>query len=194
MNKTESLRNGESIVLREMTGDDLDALYDFFRSLPEEDRRYFRTDVTDKERLARKIGRVEAGEELRVLALDGDRVVGQGSLELPVDDWKSHQAEMRAFVARDYRRRGLGMALMRELYLHAVRHGVESLVVKMMRPQVAARQICRRLGFHEEHVLPDYVRDRTGAVQDLVLMSCKMDEIWHELEELYHDTDPTRLR
>ena len=56
-----------------------------------------------------------------------------------------------------------------------------------MRPQVAARQICRRLGFHEEHVLPDYVRDQTGTRQDLVLMSCRMDEMWHELEELYQD-------
>lgn len=194
MERTESLKDGKKILLRQLTLDDLEPLFGFFQSLPDDDRRYFRTNVADKEQLTRKVRRVENGEDVRVLALDCDRVVGHGSLELSTDDWKAHQAELRVFVARDYRRRGLGLVLMRELYLQAAKRKVESLVVKMMRPQKAARKICRRLGFHQEHVLPDYVRDQTGTPQDLVLMSCNLEELWQQLEELFQDMDRQRYQ
>jgi len=45
--------------------------------------------------------------------------------------------------------------MMRELYFLAAQKKAEMLIVRMMRPQTAARNICRRLGFREELLIPD---------------------------------------
>jgi hypothetical protein len=58
-------------------------------------------------------------------------------------------------------------------------------MVTIMRPQTAARNIFRKLGFREEMVLPDHVRDRRGRSQDLILMRCDLEAMWKELEEFY---------
>jgi hypothetical protein len=63
-----------------------------------------------------------------------------------------------------------------------------------MRPQVAARNICRRLGFREELMIPDYLRDLTGTTQDMVVMTCNMQEFWKELEHFYLDSDWQKSR
>jgi ribosomal protein S18 acetylase RimI-like enzyme len=97
-------------------------------------------------------------------------------------------------VGLEVRRRGLGLILMRELYLLAYEKGVELVVARMMRPQIAARRILRRLGFREELVVPDYLHDLTGATQDMVLMACDMKDFWKELEHLYLDSDWQKSR
>jgi hypothetical protein len=52
----------------------------------------------------------------------------------------------------------------------------------MMRPQTAARSIFRKLGFREEMVLPDHVRDRDGRPQDLIVMRSDLKALWRELD------------
>ena len=101
---------------------------------------------------------------------------------------------MRLIVARPYRRKGLGMLMARELYSLAAHSKVEEIVAKMMRPQVAARSIFRRLGFREETVLPDYVKDRHGHRQDLILMRCDLKALWSELEDFIATRDFQRTR
>ncbi len=67
-------------------------------------------------------------------------------------------------------------------------------MVRMMRPQVAARSIFRKLGFHEETLLPDYVKDRRGHKQDLILMRCDLEALWQELEDFIATGDWQRTR
>jgi hypothetical protein len=59
---------------------------------------------------------------------------------------------------------------------------VEKIVDKVLRVQEEARKVCHRLGFHEETLLPNQVRDRNGTAQDLVIMSCDIKELWAEME------------
>ena len=47
----------------------------------------------------------------------------------------------------------------------------------------AARSIFRKLGFHEETVLPDYVKDLEGHKQDMILMRCDLQALQRELED-----------
>ncbi len=84
--------------------------------------------------------------------------------------------------------------MVRELYFLAVEKKVEQVVVKMMRPQVAAKRIFRKLGFREEHLIPDYVRDMSGEKQDLIIMTCNTKDLWKELEHFYSDSDWQRCR
>jgi ribosomal protein S18 acetylase RimI-like enzyme len=103
--------------------------------------------------------------------------------ELEGQGWKEHVGELRLFVSPAYQRKGLGMLMARELYALAAAAKVEEIVVKMMRPQVSARKIFQRLGFHEEILIPDYVKDRNGDVQDFILMRCDLESLWRELED-----------
>jgi GNAT superfamily N-acetyltransferase len=123
-----------------------------------------------------------------------DRIVATGALEIFPDAWREHQGEIRVIVDQDYRRKGLGLVMMRELYLMALEKDVQLLVTRMLRPQIAARNICRKLGFREELMIPDYLHDLTGATQDMVLMASDMKDFWKELEQAYMDSDWVKYR
>jgi L-amino acid N-acyltransferase YncA len=194
MEKTETLKEGTKVLIRNLTINDLDRMMKFYRSLPAEDKKYLRVDVTNGDVVAQRIKLIEQGNVFRIIALHGDDVVADGALELPSEEWKRHQGELRAIVARPFQRKGLGMLMMRELYFLAAEKNVEKVVVKMMRPQVAARTICHRLGFREEYLLPDYVKDIAGETQDLIIMTCNLKDLWKEIEHIYSDSDWERCR
>ena len=194
MNKTETLKDGKKVVIRKLTLKDLDKLMTFYRSLPPEDRKYLRVDVTDRKLVAARIRLAEGGRVFRIIALHKDKVVGDGALELSGEEWRRHQGEVRVIVARPFRRKGLGMIMIRELYFLAAARNVETIVAKMMRPQKGAQTIFHRLGFHEEALLPDYVRDLSGKTQDLIVMICNLGDMWEELDAFYSDSDWERCR
>jgi L-amino acid N-acyltransferase YncA len=194
MNKIETLKDGKKVVIRTLAMRDLEKLMAFYRSLPLEDRKYLRVDVTDKKVVAERIRLADEGHVFRTVALSNDKIVGDGALELSGEEWRKHQGEIRVIVSRPFRRKGLGLVLMRELYFLAAAKNVEKVVAKMMRPQKSARAICLRLGFREEHLIPDYVKDLSGKFQDLIIMTCDLKDMWSELDAFYGDTDWQRCR
>lgn len=194
MEKTETLKDGTKATIRNLTIEDLDRLMSFYQSLPEEDVKYLRVDVTNRNIVKQRIEFAEAGDIFRIIALKGESVIADGALELTTEEWRRHQGELRVIVAEEFRRKGVGMIIMRELYFLAIEKKVEKVVAKMMKPQVAARTICKTLGFHEELVIPDYVKDQTGKSQDLVIMTCDIQELWKELDHFYMDSDWERCR
>jgi len=194
MEKTETLKDGTKVTIRNLTIEDLDRLMSFYQSLPEEDLKYLRVDVTNRNIVKQRIEFAEAGDIFRIIALKGDSIIADGALELTTEEWRRHQGELRVIVAEEFRHKGVGMIIMRELYFLAIEKKVEKVVAKMMKPQVAARTICKKLGFHEEVLIPDYVKDQTGKSQDLVIMTCDIQELWKELDQFYMDSDWERCR
>jgi L-amino acid N-acyltransferase YncA len=177
-----------------MTPQDLEASIAFFGDLPGEDRVYLRRDVSDPNVVAMRLREIESASMMRIVAVIGDRIVADGSVELSTVEWKRHVAELRLIVARSHQRKGLGVLMARELYGLAAGARVEEIVVKMMRPQKAARSIFRKLGFSEEHVLEDYVVDVRGEKQDLILMRCDLEDLWRKMENLNVLGDWSRTR
>lgn len=194
MKKKETLKDGTGILIRTLTFNDLEQLMAFFLSLPYEDRKYLKIDVTDKSAVEKRIKDVECGIAVRIIALHKNNIIAIGTLELGADDWHKSMGELRVAVSRDFQRKGLGLMMLRELYLIAVDHKVEKIVVKMLRPQIAARKICKKLGFREELLLPAYVKDQDKKDQDLLIMTGNIDELWREFETIYKDSDWQRCR
>ena len=62
----------------------------------------------------------------------------------------------------------------------------------MIRTQEAAIKIFRKLGFHHEVILDDYVKDLTGKTQDLIIMSINMKELWDEMGAYFMDLDSAK--
>ncbi len=194
MEKIETLKDGKKVVIRELHENDLDALMKFYSDLPPEDRKYLRIDVTKKEIVKQRIKLIKTGKVFRIVAVYKDEIIADGALELSGEDWQKHQGELRVIVARSYQQKGLGTIMVRELYFLAVKKKVELVVVRMMRPQKGAQRIFRKLGFREELLIPDFVKDQEGKKQDLIVMTVNLKELWDELEQSYSDSDWRRCR
>jgi RimJ/RimL family protein N-acetyltransferase len=194
MDKIEKLKDGSEVTIRRISSEDIDSLMDFYLALPLEDRKYLKFDVTDRKVVARRLRRVESGDDIRIVAEHGGVIVASGALELSGEEWSKHQGEIRVIIARPFQHRGLGTIMIRELYFIAVQNGLETIVAKMMRPQVGAIKIFRRLGFREESFIPDFVKDIKGESQDLIIMSCNVKDLWKELDRLFSESDWQRCR
>jgi L-amino acid N-acyltransferase YncA len=183
------LKDGRQVVIRDMQPDDLDRSLAFFRGLPDEDRTYLRVDVTKPDRVQARIVDVETGRVKRLVAVDGDRIVADGALELSGHGWGERVAEIRLIVARPYQRLQLGSLLARELFFLAASHRVERIVARFMSPQEGARRMLQRLGFDEEFVIPDQVLDQQGRWQDVVIMRCNLEALWQKVEAVLDHED-----
>lgn len=194
MRRKLQLRDGTPVTIRRMRNDDLEQSLEFFRALSSADRAYLRRDVSRRDVVEQRIRAMRSGKVKRLVAVVGDRIVADAALELGPRGWEEHVAELRLIVAGDYQRRGLGRLMARELYSIAAGTKVEEIVVKVMRPQVAARSIFRKLGFQEQATLPDYVKDVSGQRHDLILMRCDLEGLWRELEDFIVTGDWQRVR
>ncbi|NTU50827.1 MAG: GNAT family N-acetyltransferase, partial [Candidatus Aminicenantes bacterium] len=117
-----------------------------------------------------------------------------GALELSGDAWSKHHGEIRVIIAHPFQKRGLGTVMIRELYFIAVQNQIQTIVARMMRPQVGAQKIFRRLGFREESMMPDFVKDLQGSSQDLIVMTCDVKELWKQLDRTFSESDWQRCR
>ncbi|MCJ7587819.1 MAG: GNAT family N-acetyltransferase [Candidatus Aminicenantes bacterium] len=194
MDKIEKLKDGTEVTIRKLGIEDLDLLLEFYRALPIEDRNYLKFDVTDRVVVAKRLRRIESGDDIRIAAIHGGLIVASGALELSGEAWSKHQGEIRVIVARPFQQRGLGTIMIRELYFLAVQNKLQTIVARMMRPQVGAQKIFRRLGFREESILPDFVKDLKGVSQDLIVMTCDVKDLWKELDRLFSESDWQRCR
>jgi putative acetyltransferase len=192
--KTVALRDGRSITVRRMKPDDVQRSYEFFCALPAEDRKYLRVDVTRRDLVERRTLETDDRRAVRVVAEHDGEIVADGTLELEGHGWGANVAEVRLIVARSWQRLGLGTVMARELFHLASQHRVDRIVARLMRPQAGAHRIFKRLGFHEEFLIPEHVRDQSGAWQDLIIMRCPLDDLWRDLEFELANEDWQRTR
>jgi L-amino acid N-acyltransferase YncA len=195
MKKMVRLKDDTEVLIRDLRDDDVEQSLAFFQALPPADRIYLRNDVTRRDVIEERIRKMRIGKILRLVAInDDDQIVADGSLESEGYSWKDHVAELRLIVAAAFQRKSLGMLLARELYLQAVSMRVEELVAKVMLPQKAAMKVVERLGFKEQAVFPDYVKDIEGQKHDLIIMRCKLQHLLSELEDYFALSDWQRTR
>src|SRR5574342_602474 len=118
-----TLKDGAYILLRPMSADDLPRLMEFYSAASDDDMRYFRDNVKDQAVIKDWCERLDYGKVLPVLALVKDRVVGSASLHF-FEGPKRHIGEVRLFLAKDYRKRGLGMKMIHALIDLARKQGL----------------------------------------------------------------------
>ncbi len=187
--RTVKLKDDKDALIRAMKREDLEECLAFFRALSEEDRLSLRGDLTTRESIEERIREMEKGTVKRLVAVADETIVADGALELSHFGWERHVAELRLIVATPYQHKGLGMLMAGALYDVAASMGIEEIVVKMIATQTAALRIFQKLGFREEVVLRDYVKDMKGTRKDLVLMRCPLQDLWQRYEDFVHETD-----
>jgi RimJ/RimL family protein N-acetyltransferase len=160
-----------SITLRLMTPGDREAFLTFMRAQPEDDLFFLLVDVTTPEGLDHWMGDLQNGRNITVLAEEGGKLLGYSSLHHGQARWTRHLGEIRLLMAPGQRGRGVGRLLGHEVFSIAHDMGLQRIVVRVASAQSSARHLFERLGFHMEALLADWVIDRQGHTQDLVLMS-----------------------
>ena len=186
-----TLRDGKSVAIRPIEPDDGEALGEFYRELPEEDRLFLREDVTHLEWAEEFIRSVDFDSVFSLLAEHQERVVGNATLYRSRHGWSAHVAEIRIAVARQFQRHGLGTALASQLVRHATSLGLEKIVAHVVDNQVGAKRAFEKLGFRKDAVLRGHVKDIRGVTRDLVVMSNDVSHLWEAMAALMADYSPT---
>lgn len=163
--------------VRPYSDDQQDAVLSFARSVPAEDRNFLKEDVADPSVLQNWSSEPDVQ---RFLAWSGDHVIGYVALH-PLNGWCDHVAEMRVLVESQSRGHGVGQRLVRQAVAAAVDRDLSKVVTEVIAEHDSTLGMLQANGFMPEALLADHVRDRSGELRDLLVLSCRTDELLADL-------------
>jgi RimJ/RimL family protein N-acetyltransferase len=159
--------------IRHLEPGDREALTRFLKRVPDPDRTFFKEDVDDPAVIDAWL----APGPVHTIAVEDGEVVGSLSL-VPLHGWSSHVGEIRLIVDPAHRGRGIGRTLARRAVVDALELGLKKMVVEVIAVQEPTIAMFRSLGFDPEALLSDHVRDRSGELRDLMMLSHSVQEQW----------------
>lgn len=190
--KEVKLKDGVKVVLKPFERKDKDALYTFFQRLPESDRLFLKDNVADPAIIERWAAELNYDRIYPLLAWLGSDIVADATLHKNLGGWMKHVGTIRIVVARDFHRKGLGSVLANELFLHALKAGLEKIVAEVMDTQPGAKRVFEKLGFKLEATFRGHVRDQIGVRHDLQVLSKDLEEFWANIQTHEYFSYPTR--
>jgi L-amino acid N-acyltransferase YncA len=169
------MTDGGQMTVRPMVPEDKEALLDFFRSIPAEDRFYLKEDVTDPNILERWAQTLDYSRVLPLLAIVNGKIAGDGTLHHRRAGARRHVGEVRVVVSPAYRNRGVGRGLLHHLIDIAGDKGLKQLLFEVVADtEPAAMHTAQLLGFVPVAMLPAHVRDACGHSHDLIMMERRL--------------------
>jgi L-amino acid N-acyltransferase YncA len=171
--KKVTLRDGSAVTLRPMVREDTEGLLQFFLGIPEDERWFLKEDVTSPRVLQRWTDEIDYRRALPLLAVTQDnRIVADAVLIRRRGGSRSHTGEFRVVVASDFRSKGLGVTLIRELCDIANDAGLERIVADMVvGPEDDAINAAEWLGFYKVATLEGFAKDQQGRDCDVAIMT-----------------------
>jgi RimJ/RimL family protein N-acetyltransferase len=151
-----------------------DAVEAFFRRVPDSDHNSFAEDVFEPGLVQ---GWLSDERGRRQVAVEDGQVVGYLAV-LPLVGWSAHVGSVRVVVDPAVRGRGIGRALSRAGLVTGLELGLSKLVVEVVADALPAVAMFEALGFEPEALLRDHVRDRTGSLRDLLVLSHFVEGTW----------------
>ena len=165
----------ENVVFRLMDQTDegnlREAIGRLAESLPSSDLVFLRMDITQPEAVDEWVENVKRERTLTVLAELNGEIVGYGNLHMSSLQWTSHIGEIRLLVAGKHRKLGIGKVLVQDLIDIAEEKGLARVVAHIASTQPRVRVMFESLEFEPEALLTDWLKDHSGQVHDLIIMS-----------------------
>lgn len=187
--KTIELTDGIMVTLELLTDNDLDRLIKFFQHLPEKDRLYLRSDITDPENVRRRFGNPDYDNMFPIIARVNGEIMGIATIFRAAFGWMRNLGEVRICIAPEFQKRGLSTLLVREIFFQALKMGIYKLQAELMDTQKAAITAFNHLGFKQEALLPKHVTDIKGVRRDLVIMTLDVEDLWATQEDFVKSPD-----
>jgi len=168
-----TLKDGAYVLLRPMNKEDEKHLFEFYSAVSDDDMRYFRHYVKDPGVIHCWVEELDYSKVLPILAFVKDHVVGSSSLHF-FDGPKRHVGEVRLFLAKDFRKRGLGMKMIKALIDIARKQGLGILQAEVIAEQTKVVKAFESLGFKSQAILDDYFLFPDGDSRDVVIMTMSL--------------------
>lgn len=168
--KKVTLKDGTTLTLRPMTRDDEHGVYMFFSSLPEETRRYLRSDVTNRKIIAKWMRDLNYERTLPIMAEYEGKIVASSTLHRQTFGWGRHVGEVRVVIDPAFQGRGLGGLLFDEICRAASKSGLKRLVARIVTARVDVIKAFEKAGFSRVAILKRYVKDIYQNYADIAIM------------------------
>ncbi len=129
-----------------------------------------------------------------ILAELDDRIIGDATLHVRTTDQPLNIGEVRIVIDKDFRRRGLGTRLAKEIYYLALSRKMNRLVAEVVEDQYAVIKTFEVLGFRKKKVLENQAKDLHGRKHNLVVMTENVDALRKAIEDLLRKDMADRSR
>lgn len=174
-----TLADGTRVLLRPLMPEDRAGLIALFEPVGPDDYKLMRNDVRNKELVGSWVDHLDYKKVLPIVAVVADRIVGDATLHFRGGPGR-HIADVRIFISKEFRRRGLGTAMLRALIDVARKCGLQLLVAEVVADQVKVINAFKNLGFEQRALYPDYFIMPDGETHDVVVL---MLPLVHKREE-----------
>jgi ribosomal protein S18 acetylase RimI-like enzyme len=164
------LKDGSKVTLRPLRRQDEKKFHEFFLAVPEQERMFIKHRVIDPEVIRDWCQNIDLGRNLPLLALSGDKIIGDATLHQQLGGWKRHIGRVSVLVHPEHRGRGLAKALVHEIVEISRNIGMEKVEAEFIGEQEAAIHMFAMLGFSNLLRFEDYVKDMQAITHDYVLM------------------------
>lgn len=161
-----TLRDGARVLLRPLVPSDRQALLDFFLPVSMEERKFMRHNVSDPQLIAAWAENVNYDEVFPLIALIGDRIVGEATLHFNAGPAR-HRAEVRIFLSKDLKRRGLGTRFIQAIIEIARKRNIYILEVQVVSDHVEVIKAFQKAGFETVCHMDDYFMLPDGDLRDV---------------------------
>jgi ribosomal protein S18 acetylase RimI-like enzyme len=186
------LRDGKIITIREAHPGDEEKMLAFFKLLPKRDRQYLRMDVTKLEHIRNRMNPGPFMKIWRIVAAEEEQIRADATLCGYNTGWMRHVSEIRCIVHPEHQKRGIGAALMWELFQKTLNEKYDIVFSEVVPEQQAAIKVLENLGFTRAMVRPNHVRDLDGVHHDLYVYLLNVKMMWARLKNYFlkFDTGP----
>ncbi len=168
-----TLEDGARVLLRPMTTDDEKGLVQLYTSAQPEDLRSLRDDVTDPAVIHTWVQELDYSRVLPLLAVINERVVGNATLHRRRGPYQ-HIGEVRIFLSKDFRGRGLGTEMLKTLIELARKEGLHWLQAEVFASRPKVIRAFESLDFEQQCTLEDYFMLPDGQTEDIVILLARL--------------------
>ena len=164
-----TLGDGTRVLLRLLDRGDRDQLQAMFDVVSDDDLQFMRDNVRDSLVTQQWVDGLDYGQVIPLVAVVNDEIVGDATLHLGKGPQR-HTAEVRIFLSKPYRQRGLGVMMLTALIDIAKKLNLHLLTAEVIADRTPVIRAFRGLGFQLQTTLPDYFLMPDGETLDVALL------------------------
>jgi GNAT superfamily N-acetyltransferase len=172
------LKDGTEVCIRPLARRDPVALQKFFYAVPEPERLFIESPVTDKRFFAKACAKLDFEQDLTLVMMHGSKMIGWINLHQRQGGWRRHIGRITLLTHPNYRGRDVSRLLLEEIVTASRYLGLWKLEAELNGERTIAIRSLEMLGFRTLLHLPEYVIDMTRQTHDFMLMGLdlKTDE------------------
>lgn len=167
------LKDGGRLLLRPLVPEDRQALIDLYAPIAPEELRFLRHDVSKPEVVGRWLEELDYDKVLPLVAILGERIAGNATLHFNHGPAR-HRAEVRIYLAKEIRRRGVGSRMLQALIDLAKRRSLYFLEAQIINDEAHTIKAFQNLGFERKCTLEDYFMLPDGELRDVAHLMLRL--------------------